>query len=93
MVAGWQVGDEVIPGADATGRAGPLSKAALRMLHDRGTITDATPMWAAGMASPRPLCDVRELRWMCGTGLGLLGPFDAALVALKVCALCWKHVW
>ena len=38
----------------------------------------------AGMASPEPLCSIRELRWMMSQGPGLLGPFDAALVALQV---------
>ncbi|KAF8069423.1 GRV2 [Scenedesmus sp. PABB004] len=80
----YVVGDERVPGPDESGRAGPLSKEALRHLHARGVLGDATHVWAAGMAAPAQLGRVRELRWMCGTGLGLLGPFDAALVALKI---------
>jgi hypothetical protein len=79
-----QVGDEKVPGPDESGRAGPLSKEALRQLHSRGVITHDTWMWAPGMAGPVRLSGVRELRWMCCSGLGLLGPFEAALVSLQV---------
>jgi hypothetical protein len=80
----YQVGDEKVPGPDESGRAGPLSTEALRQLHSRGVITHDTWMWAPGMAGPVRLAGVRELRWMCCSGLGLLGPFEAALVALQV---------
>lgn len=86
----YQVGDEVVPGADESGRAGPMSKDALRQLHARGVITGSSWVWAAGMASPQQLSQVRELRWMLGSGLGLLGPFDAALVALQVRGEGWR---
>jgi hypothetical protein len=35
------------------------------------------------MQAPQQLIQMRELRWMLSSGLGLLGPFDAALVALQ----------
>jgi hypothetical protein len=73
-----------VPGPDEAGKAGPLSKEALRQLHSRGVITHDTWVWAPGMQGPARLSDVRELRWMCCSGLGLLGPFEAALVALQV---------
>jgi hypothetical protein len=38
----------------------------------------------SGLASPEPLSSIRELRWMLSQGPGLLGPFDAALVAMQV---------
>jgi hypothetical protein len=92
---GYQLSpDEAVPGPDASGRAGPLSKSALRQLAAQGVITSATWVVAAGMASPAPLARVRELRWMLAQGLGLLGPFDAALVALQVRVLvCACLVW
>eukprot|EP00882_Tetradesmus_deserticola_P011484 GHRQ01012150.1.p1 GENE.GHRQ01012150.1~~GHRQ01012150.1.p1 ORF type:complete len:544 (+),score=279.40 GHRQ01012150.1:121-1632(+) len=80
----YQVGDEKVPGPDESGRAGPLSKEALRQLHSRGVITHDTWMWAPGMQGPARLAGVRELCWMCCSGLGLLGPFEAALVALQI---------
>lgn len=61
-----------------------MSKDALRQLHSKGVISSSSWVWAAGMQAPQQLCRVRELRWMLSTGLGLLGPFDAALVALQV---------
>ncbi|WIA10346.1 hypothetical protein OEZ85_010538 [Tetradesmus obliquus] len=80
----YQVGEEKVPGPDESGRAGPLSKEALRQLHSRGVITHDTWVWAPGMQGPARLSAVRELRWMCCGGLGLLGPFEAALVALQI---------
>lgn len=80
----YQVGDEKVPGVDESGRAGPISKEALKQLHSKGVTTHDTWVWAAGMPEPQQLRDVRELRWMLATGLGLLGPFEAALVALQV---------
>lgn len=61
-----------------------MSKEALRHLHSRGMISDDSFTWAPGMTAAQRLVEVRELRWMLSRGLGLLGPFDAALVALKV---------
>lgn len=89
----YTVGDEVVPGPDESGRAGPMSKDALRQLHTKGTITSATWVWAAGMQTPQQLSHVRELRWMLSSGLGLLGPFDAALVALQVRVCVCVCVW
>ncbi|WIA30400.1 hypothetical protein OEZ86_000485 [Tetradesmus obliquus] len=80
----YQVGEEKVPGPDESGRAGPLSKEALRQLHSRGEITHDTWVWALGMQGPARLSAVRELRWMCCSRLGLLGPFEAALVALQI---------
>lgn len=81
--AGYTVGDEVVPGPDESGRAGPMSKDALRQLHSKGVVCSSTWVWAGGMPAPQQLSRVRELRWMLSSGLGLLGPFDAALVALQ----------
>lgn len=81
--AGYTVGEEVVPGPDESGRAGPMSKDALRQLHSRGVVCNSTWVWANGMQAPQQLGHVRELRWMLSSGLGLLGPFDAALVALQ----------
>jgi hypothetical protein len=75
-----------------------MTKDALRALHAKGVISSSR-VWAAGMAAPQQLGRVRELRWMLGSGLGLLGPFDAALVALQVgvgsvvrsCVLPWAE--
>ena len=80
----YSVGDEVVPGPDESGRAGPMSKDALRQLYARGVVRGDTWVWAGGMAAPQQLSQLRELRWMLSSGLGLLGPFDAALVALQV---------
>jgi hypothetical protein len=80
----YTVGDETVPGPDETGRAGPMSKDALRQLHAKGVISSSSWVWAGGMSAPQQLGRVRELRWMLSSGLGLLGPFDAALVALQV---------
>lgn len=80
----YTVGDETVPGPDETGRAGPMSKDALRQLHTKGVITSSSWVWAGGMPAPQQLGRVRELRWMLSSGLGLLGPFDATLVALQV---------
>lgn len=80
----YTVSDETVPGPDETGRAGPMSKDALRQLHTKGVITSSSWVWAGGMPAPQQLGRVRELRWMLSSGLGLLGPFDAALVALQV---------
>eukprot|EP00878_Enallax_costatus_P046202 GHUV01055893.1.p1 GENE.GHUV01055893.1~~GHUV01055893.1.p1 ORF type:complete len:176 (-),score=49.54 GHUV01055893.1:300-827(-) len=84
----YQVGDERVPGPDETGRAGPLSKEALKQLCLKSVITHDTWVWAAGMPEPQRLREVRELRWMLASGLGLLGPFEAALVALQVSSYC-----
>jgi hypothetical protein len=70
-----------------------MSKDALRQLHSKGVIPSSSWVWAAGMQAPQQLCRVRELRWMLSTGLGLLGPFDAALVALQVRARWCSKVW
>ena len=84
----YQVGDERVPGPDETGRAGPLSKEALKQLCLKSIVTHDTWVWAAGMPEPQRLREVRELRWMLASGLGLLGPFEAALVALQVNRCC-----
>jgi hypothetical protein len=71
-----------------------MSKGALRQLHSKGVISSSSWVWAAGLHAPQQLCRVRELRWMLSTGLGLLGPFDAALVALQVNHVRWlTKVW
>lgn len=85
--AGYTVGEEVVPGPDESGRAGPMSKDALRQLHSKGVVSSSTWVWASGMQAPQQLSHVRELRWMLSSGLGLLGPFDAALVALQASML------
>jgi hypothetical protein len=74
-----------------------MTKYALRALHVKGVISSSSWVWASGMSAPQQLGRVRELRWMLSSGLGLLGPFDAALVALQVrrvvrggcCCCCW----
>jgi hypothetical protein len=68
-----------------------MSKDALRQLHSKGVISSNSWVWAAGLQAPQQLCRVRELRWMLSTGLGLLGPFDAALVALQVSHVRWLN--
>lgn len=84
----YQVGEETVSGPDETGRAGPLSKEALKQLFLKSVITYGTWVWAAGMPESQQLREVRELRWMLASGLGLLGPFEAALVALQVTKYC-----
>jgi len=69
---------------DETGRAGPVSKAEIKHMWQRGLISGSTLFWAAGRRAPGdPLLSVRELRWMLAEGGGLMGPFDAALVGLQ----------
>lgn len=67
-----------------------MTKDALRALHGKGVISSSSWVWASGMAAPQQLGRVRELRWMLSSGLGLLGPFDAALVALQVRGKGWR---
>lgn len=69
---------------DEAGRAGPITKDEVKQLVFKGVITPTTHLWAAGMPQPRQFNDIRELRWMSAKGGGLLGPFDAALVALQL---------
>jgi hypothetical protein len=86
VVCTWplQLGDDVVEAPDESGRAGPVSKEALKQLHSRGLVGDGTWVWAAGLGAPRQFGSVRELRWMMSCGLGLMGPFEAALVSLQV---------
>lgn len=65
-------------------KKGPVSKAEIRQLYNKGIITSGTPFWAPGMAEPAPLAAVRELRWWVATGTGHLAPFKVAEVVLRV---------
>ena len=60
----------------------PATRAEIRALFRAGKITWDTPLQAPGMPAPRPLRDVRELRWSLADGPALLSPFEAAGVAL-----------
>lgn len=62
---------------DETGRAGPLSKEEVLHLYSRGHVTLVTHCWAAGMAGPLPLWEVRELRWLMAKGSGGLTSYQA----------------
>eukprot|EP00892_Ulva_mutabilis_P004250 jgi/Ulvmu1/2197/UM013_0043.1 len=56
------------PGAGTPACVGPLSCRALLAKIREGSVPRSAHVWAPGMANPRPVAAVRQLRWMLAKG-------------------------
>lgn len=66
------------------GRKGPVSKKEIKRMFNLGKVDMKTEFWAAGMAKPKPLYAIRELRWLVSKRSGSIDAYGLARLALKI---------